>query len=74
MLDIEKVALFLTIPFVLQKYSQTYQTLLDMANEDIYHHFCHLSCLFRHKDICIYGLLWYVGIFVVNNFLGISAF
>jgi hypothetical protein len=56
MLTIEKVGLFLAIPLVFQKYSQTYQTLFDMADEDIDCHFCHLFCLFKHKDICIYGL------------------
>lgn len=59
MLNIEKVGFILTIPLVFQKYSQTYQNLLVIVNGDIYHHFCHLSYLFRHKDMCIWTFMVY---------------
>jgi len=56
MMNIQKVGLFLKIiPFdLLQKYSQTYQTLFNMANENIYHHFCHLFFLLKHKDMYVW--------------------
>jgi len=58
-LSIEKKGLFLVIPLVLQKISQTYQTLLDKVNED-------------NEDI--YRPPWCVGVFIIGKFSSISVF
>jgi hypothetical protein len=44
--------MFLAIPSVLQKISQTYQTLLDKVTED-------------NEDI--YRPFWYVGVFIIGK-------
>jgi hypothetical protein len=51
--------MFLAIPSIVQKISQTYQTLLDKVNED-------------NEDI--YRPLWYVGVFIVGKFSSICVF
>jgi hypothetical protein len=51
--------MFLAIPSVLQKISQTYQTLLDKVNED-------------NEDI--YRPLWYVGVFIVGKYMCVLGF
>ncbi len=60
LLSIEKKkGMFLAIPWVLQKISQTYQTLVDKVNED-------------NEDI--YRPFWYVGVFIIGKFSSICVF